>query len=131
LILVLAAVAMATGVIAPASAGGVSNVSLAENGWSCFSNAGDGGAGYHCTAKPIGEFLAGGQGAVNVMVFTDNSGDGSEETPSAGEFLGTEILRFSSRDIDGKPCARGTEWHDVSFIAPNLFACHHWHAGGN
>ena len=64
------------------------------------------------------------------MVFTDNSGDGSEDPATAGALLGTEILKFSTRDIDGKPCASNTEWHDVSFIAPDLYACHHWHGGG-
>ncbi len=129
LIIMLAAVAMAMAVMAPASAGrgGVSNVSLAENGWSCFSNAFDTppGFGYHCTKNPITEFLDGGHGAINVMVFADNRGN-SGEPVTAGEFIGTEILRFSDKDIAGRNCGKGATW---TLLGGTLFACHHWHGG--
>ncbi len=119
LVMILAVVAMVMGVMASASADGVSKTSLDANGWSCFDNSGGGGAGWHCSIVPIGDFFAGATGSINVMVFS---------SPDE-EFLGTEILTFSSRDIDGKPCGKNTNWLNLSGVSDDLYACHHWHAG--
>lgn len=118
MVMILAVVAMVMGVMAPASAGGggVSKTSLDEKGWSCFDNSGDGGAGWHCTKEDIGDFIAGGTGAINVMVFSSTN----------EEFLGPEVLLFSSQDKNGKPCGKDTTWFN---LFGDLYACHHWVGG--
>jgi hypothetical protein len=116
--MMLAVVAMVMGAMAPAFAGGVSKTSVEEQGWSCFDNSGDSppGAGWHCSKTEIGDFIAGGKGVLNLLVFS---------SPDE-EFLGTEILRFDAKDIEGKPCGKNSGWHN---LFGDLYACHHWHAG--
>jgi hypothetical protein len=116
MILVLALAAMMAAMSPAASANGVSKTALADKGWSCFDNSGEGGAGWHCSPTSIDDFIAGGEGVLNLMVFS--AGD---ET-----FLGTEILRFDAKDIEHKPCGVDTEWHN---LFGDLYACHHWKAG--
>lgn len=115
-IMLLALALLVTVLAAPAVAGGVSKTSLADKGWSCFDNSGDGGAGWHCSKTPLGDFLAEGDGVLNLMVFSS-----PDEM-----FLGTEILRFDSKDIEGKPCGADTDWHN---LFGDLYACHHWRGG--
>lgn len=121
LMMMLAVVAMAMGVMAPASAGGVNAESLYENGWDCA----DVGAGIHCSRVSLGDFLSGevSAKAINVMVFDRTDG----AFPGDGAFLGTEILRNSANDISGDKCWKGgTTWYN---LVGDVYACHHWHAG--
>lgn len=116
LVMMVAVIAMVMGAMSPALAGGVSKTSLAEKGWSCFDNSDTGGAGWHCSKTPIGDFIDGGTGTLNLMVFSS----------PGEEFLGTEILRFDTKDIEDKPCGKDSGWHN---LFGDLYACHHWQAG--
>ncbi len=105
LIMLLAVVAMMMGAMAPAWAGGVSSAKLEAAGWSCAPINGK----THCFSPAFSQGKAG-----NVMVFS--LGDDT--------FLGTELLRFTSKDLSELPCNKdGGYWHKVD---DGLWACHHW-----
>lgn len=108
--MLLAAVAMIVGVMAPASAQGPDSGHLEDQGWTCMP------------AGPVDRIHCfnpnGGQGhAASVMVFD----------PDGEEFLGIETLRFTDRDLSNKACPPGN--HPWVEIAPGVWACHHWKAG--
>jgi hypothetical protein len=109
---ILAAVLVALGLsTAPAGAAdrGPTVDQLAANGWTCFLVP---DLGMHC--MPPGGGAVNGKGkAQNVLYFH----------PVTGAFAGTELLRFTDRDLSGHPC-RGHDdgvWHHIGFA----WACHH------
>ncbi len=117
LFIMLAVVAMAMSAMAPASAGrGNTGDERVEKEWVCdncppFSFL-------HCARVDIEDWVGspGPGNALNVLVYSE---DGAE-------FLGTEILRFSGKDIEGRNCGKGATWTPLT---PTVFACHHWHGG--
>jgi len=124
--MMIAVVAMVMGAMVPASAesGGVSSSDLASKGWNCDLDNFPDGAGVHCSRIWVGDFIAGGTGTLHLMVFSSPD----DVRYPVEEFLGTELLRFSDRDIDGMPCGKNTEWHDL-LGGGDLYACHAWHGG--
>ena len=111
LIIMLAVVAMAMAVMAPASARGISNVKLdASDNWACSL---EGPSSYvHCFGSGNGK-------TTSVMVFD------STDLGTDGNFLGTELL-ISADVYNGQPCAsdNGEAYHDLGAV----FACHHYGA---
>jgi len=100
-----------------AAAGGVTVDKLVEAGWSCADP--DGPAGpleIHCFTRANEHQAV--SAAISAMVFD----------PVSGEFLATEILRFTSSDLSSLPCPTGHDgyWEDLGFA----WACHHWKPGG-
>ena len=116
LIIMLAVVAMAMAVMAPASAKGPSNERLDDSAkWNCVIA---GPSDYvHCFAP--GSFK--GQTAM-VKVFD------STDVEVGGNFLGTELL-ISEDVYSGQPCAsdNGEAYHD---LGNGYYACHHYGASG-
>ena len=109
LIMMLAVVAMAMAVMAPASAGGPTADKLGDQGWTCFPAGPAVPQNIHCLNPNQG-----GGSAASVMVFSGVD----------GSFMGTELLRFTSRDLSELPCPKdGGHWHN---IGPDTWACHHW-----
>jgi hypothetical protein len=82
-------------------------------GWICYDPDGAGGPlEIHCHSQAYDrQFVS---AAVQAMVFD----------PVTGEFLATEVLRFTSKDLSNIPCPTGAEgyWEDLGFA----WACHHW-----
>jgi hypothetical protein len=111
LTMLLTTVALVIGVMVPALAGGVTADNFAGGDANCFAAGPD--DNIHC--------LAPGQGngaALNVMVFG----------PEGQAFLGTEILRFTDRDLSKLPC-RGEKdgyWVQPFGAGTPVWACHHW-----
>jgi len=108
--LVLAVMAMVIGVMAPAAlAGGVNADDLATNGWTCFAAGPAIPQNVHCLNPSQGQ----GKAAI-ALVFSG----------ADGSYLGTESLRFTSKDLGELPCPKdGGHWHDIGL---NTWACHHW-----
>lgn len=107
----LAALVLALAAPMGAAAGGVTVDNLVNAGWFCSDPDGPGGPlEIHCFTKANQAISA----AVSAMVFD----------PDTGEFLATEVLRFTSRDLSSIPCPTGHEgyWEDLGFA----WACHHW-----
>jgi hypothetical protein len=96
-----------------AAANGPTVDNLIDAGWICYDPDGPGGPlEIHCYTKANDhQFVS---AAISAMVFD----------PDTGEFLGTEVLRFTGRDLSGIPCPTGHEgyWEDLGFA----WACHHW-----
>ena len=116
LVMMMAIVAMVTGVMASAQAGGPSNTNLADHGWGCDSA---GPNDYvHCFSP--GSFK-GKTATVKVFDSTDATVDGN--------YLGTELL-ISADVYNGQPCASddGHEYHPLFPGPPNIpfYACHHY-----
>lgn len=109
LVMILAVVGMVMGIMAPAGAGGVSQQKLENAGWFCFPAGPASPQNIHC--------VNGNQGsgkAANVKVFSG----------ADGSYLGTELLRFTDKDLSDLPCPKdGGFWHD---LGGNEWACHHW-----
>ncbi len=109
LLVLLAAVAMAMWVVAPASAHGIDQGQLEAQGWSCFPAGPASPQNIHCLSPNPGQGAA-----ASAMVFSG----------SDGHFLGTESLRFTAKDLSELPCPKdGGHWHEID---TNQWACHHW-----
>lgn len=109
MLLLLAVVAMVVGVMAPVSAQGVNAEQLEQQGFTCFPAGPATPQNIHCISPNQGQGKA-----ASAMVFSG----------SDGRFLGTESLRFTSRDLSELPCPKdGGHWHEIDV---NTWACHHW-----
>ena len=111
--MLLAAVAMIVGAMAPASAkGGPSSEHLQDQGWTCIN------------AGPV----------LRLHCFTPNNGQGHALSaivfdPEGEEFLGIETLRITGQDLSDRPCPPGDHtWVEIPTM-PGVWACHHWKAG--
>lgn len=104
--MLLAVVALTVLAMAPASAAPTADQKQ-DAGWFCFVA---GPFGYlHCAVPTQGSGAA-----TMAQVFT---ADGNT-------YLGTESLRFTSKDLTELPCPKdGGHWHE---IGPDTWACHHW-----
>ncbi len=107
----VAAVAMILAV-APGAMAHETNPSIAQlekAGWNCFDPDNGGPLGIHCMPPNSGNGRA-----VNVMVFEAGT----------GHFAGTELLRFTDKDLSNLPCPKqhGGTWEWIGFA----WACHHW-----
>lgn len=106
LIMALIVAAMMIGVAGPASAD-ITASQLDDAGWTCFPAGPDNNI--HCLPPSEGNGAA-----TSASVFT----------PDGSTFLGTETLRFTSKDLSTLPCPKdGGHWHEVG---PDTWACHHW-----
>lgn len=106
LIVLLATVALAMLVMAPASAKPTAE-QKGDAGWTCFP-AGP-VANIHCLSPSQG-----GGAAASAQVFS----------PDGDTYLGTESLRFTDRDLSEIPCPKdGGHWHEID---EDTWACHHW-----
>jgi hypothetical protein len=111
LLMPLAVIGMVVGVMAPALAHGVDKAQLDNNGWFCFE-AGP-VSNWHCQSPNSGQGAA-----ASAMVFSPGDGD---------EFLGTESLRFTSKDLTSLPCPKAHDghWEEIPGM-DGVWACHHW-----
>ncbi len=119
LVMILAAVAMVMGVMAPAGAakGGVTAEQLgASPAWSCSIEGPH--AWMHCFNQKNGNGKT-----IQVRVF--GPADLSDGYSAGDPFLGTEILVDASV-YNGQPCATdgGAPYFDLG--GPGPFACHHF-----
>lgn len=109
LITVLAVVIMTLGVMSPVSADGINAEQLEAQGWVCFAAGPASPQNIHCLSPNQGQGKA-----ASAMVFSG----------SDGSYLGTETLRFTSKDLSELPCPKdGGHWQ---YIPTDTWACHHW-----
>ncbi len=121
LVMILAAVAMVMGVMAPAGAakGGVTAEQLgASPAWSCSIEGPH--AWMHCFNQKNGNGKT-----IQVRVF--GPADLSDGYSAGDPFLGTEILVDASV-YNGQPCAQdgGDPYFDLGGGGAGPFACHHF-----
>ncbi len=111
LVLLLLAVAL------PASARGLTPERLENAGWSCLTADSE----THCwkgDPGALGEFIVGGVGTVNIMVFEH------------GDFVAAETVTWndaSQRACPGEGLGHNDGWGFAPFGA---YACHHYPASG-
>ena len=81
-------------------------------GWICYDPDGAGPLDTHCYSQAYNRQAV--SAAVQAMVFDSVT----------GEFLATEVIRFTSKDLSNIPCPTGHDgyWEDLGFA----WACHHW-----